>query len=179
MRHLLTFALCLTLAACSSAQVSPFDIADVRATLENAVSIVETGFNREDPILASQPIAASFTMDGNVAVRYRDGGWKSEWQGIGSFRTFCNDVIETHANIIMEMTVTDVMMTGDLATAVVQVDFYSMRADRTPPENHTASGLDYMVFERETGSWLMRRWEEKPPPPVYEEPAEESQEPEA
>jgi hypothetical protein len=168
------------LAACSSAQVAPFDIADVRANLENAVSIVETGFNREDPILASQPVGSSFTMDGNVAVRYRDGGWNSGWVGIGKFREYCNGVFGVHANIIMEMTVTDVMMTGDLATAIVQVDFYSMRSDRTPPENHTASGIDYLVFERDTGSWLLRRWEEKPPPPVFEEPpVEEPQEDES
>ena len=158
MRYLATIALCLTLVACGNAGTAPLDLESVRAVLLAALDVLNTGVEREDPILASQPISDRFSMNNNIAVRYLDEGWTGK--GAGKFREFFDEVFEIHANIEQQLVLIEVDLQGEVATARVGVDFSSLRVDRTPPENHTASGEDYFIFEREDGSWRLIRWDE-------------------
>lgn len=160
--------MCLALAACSSAATAPVDIGEVRAALANSLGIIATGIAREDPLLASQPVSDRFTMGNNVAVRYLDQGWNEQWVGIGKFREFFSGVFEIHANIEQLLTLRDVELIGDVATARVRNEFISSRVDRLPPESFTATGWDWLVFEREAGGWRLISWEEAPAPEPHE-----------
>ncbi|GEM_PF-2119358 len=161
MRAAIAVVACLALAACGGAATAPLDISEVRAALANSLSLLATGIEREDPLLASQPVSERFVMGGNIAVRYRDEGWSGE--GIGSFRDFFASVFELHANIGQSLTLRDVELIGDVATARVHNEFVSSRVDRVPPENYTAAGWDWLVFEREAAGWLLISWDEAPP----------------
>ena len=159
---------CLALGACSSAATAPLDIDEVRTALASSIGIIATGIEREDPLLASQPVSDRFTMGNNVAVRYRDQGWNDQWVGVGRFREFFTSVFEIHANIEQTLDLRDVELIGDVATARVHNEFLSSRVDRLPPENFTAAGWDYFVFEREAGGWRLLSWDEAPEPEPHE-----------
>jgi len=171
MRIVVTIATCLVLAACSGARSAPLDIAQVRAALTNEISILATGINREDPLLASQPVSPRFTMDGNIAMRYHQDGWDGE--GIGKFREFFAKVFTVHANIDQRFEIRDVNLTGEVAYVRVYNDFLSSRTDVTPPENYTAAGWDWLVFELDGGQWLLIRWDEAPEPELEPIPHDE------
>lgn len=166
MRATIAILVCAALTACASSATAPLDIDEVRTALEANLDILATGIEREDPLLASQPVSEKFVMGGNIAVRYRDEEWSGE--GIGSFREFFAGVFELHANIGQTLTLRDVELIGDVATARVHNEFVSSRVDRVPPENYTAAGWDWLVFEREAGGWRLISWEEAPAPEPHE-----------
>jgi len=166
MRILLAMLLCLALAACGGAGTAPLDETAVRALLTDELEIIAEGLNREDPVLASQPVSDLFVMGNNIAVRYLDAGWTG--QGVGSYRAFFDASLAVYDNILQKFELTDLQVTGDVAVARVQQDFSAVRIDRAPPENVTASSEEYFIFEREDGAWLLIRWDEVPPPPEDE-----------
>ena len=166
MRILLAILLCLALCACDGAGTAPLDADAVRALLTDELAIIAEGINREDPVLASQPVGDLFVMGNNIAVRYVDTGWGG--QGIGAFRAFFAASLNVYDNILQKLELTDLEVTGDVAVATVQEDFSAVRIDRAPPENVTASSVEYFIFEREDGAWLLIRWDEIPPPPAEE-----------
>ncbi|MCH7472627.1 hypothetical protein IIA79_06715 [bacterium] len=164
--------LLIALAACRGASGPPVDYDAVRAAVVSALGIINIGIEREDPILASQPLSELFTMGGNVAIRYSDEifpeGEGAPRSGIALFRGFFADAFEVHANIFHSFTLIELDLSGEVATATVEVEFNSLRVDRNPPENHVASGTDYLVFQLEGGAWRLVSWDEVPPP--FEEP---------
>jgi hypothetical protein len=173
MRTLSTICLCLLLAACGVSQTAPTEIAAVRALLTQEVAIIALGINREDPIMASQPVSDSFTMGGNVATRYGNQGWGGTGvNGVAWFRAFfggTGGAFAVNANIEQTMQLTDVELQGtDLATAVVYTNFSSVRVDKTPPEivpPQIEPWRDLMVFQREGGAWRLITWDWEPLPP--------------
>lgn len=171
MRALLACAAILGLSACGGAKTAPVDIAEVRTALDHAIKVIATGIEREDAVLASQPVSERFVMGNNVAVRYLDGGWSGE--GIGKFRTFFDSVFEIHSNISQTFEVRDVNQVGDVAAVRVYNELVSSRVDRTPPENSTAAGWDWFIFERDSGQWLLIGWDEAPEPAPEPEPEPE------
>lgn len=162
MRVILTVGLCLVLCTCSSSPGVPLDIDAVRAALTYEIGIIATGINHEDPLLASQPVSPRFTMNENVAVRYHQGGW--DGTGIGKYREFFAKVFTVHANIDQRFTIHDLSLNGEVAWVRVYNDFLSSRTDVTPPENYTAAGWDWLVFELDNGKWLLINWDEAPDP---------------
>jgi len=170
MRILATACLCLLLAACGVSQTAPVDIASVRALLTQEVAIIALGINREDPVLASQPVSDRFLMGANVAGRYRDQPF--DGRGVAAFRVFfggTDGVFGVNANIEQTMVLTDVELQGDdLAAAVVFTNFSSVRVDKTPPEivpPQIEPWRDLFVFQREGGAWRLINWDEAPLPP--------------
>ena len=159
-RYWLIIFTCLALSACSGAGGVPGGIQEVRAAVAAELRTLVTGVVREDPILASQPVAPNFTMNGNIAARF--GGPGLDGVGIGPFRSFFDQVFQIHANIDFTIEILDVELNGTVATVRALVTFNSLRADRTPPEQFTASGTDYFVFEVTRGAWLIRSWDEAP-----------------
>lgn len=162
----------LLLCGCSaSATVAPIDAAKVRASVDDSLALLDLAIEREDEVLASTVVADTFVMGNNVFIRYREAAW--EGQGVAKFRQFFETVFNQHANIFHEITVDEFEIVGDLATATVTVSFNSVKSNVTPPENYTAEGHDYMVFQRDSGSWKLHRWDEVPPQPEPEpEPGE-------
>jgi hypothetical protein len=164
MRAIAAIALCCILMACGSTSDVPLDITEVRVALIHQLGILATGINREDPMLASQPISERFRMDNNIAVRYHPDGWKTNDEGVGKFREFFSKAFEIHANIDQRLELRDLELTGEVAAARVWNWFVSSRTDRTPPENFTASGWDWLVFELDSGVWRLISWDEAPEP---------------
>lgn len=164
MRTLANIWVCLLLAGCGSARIAPLEIGPVRLAIEQALQTINTGIVTEDEILASQQIHDIFMMDGNISLRYRDVPW-GDVRGQGEFRKFFNTVFEIHANIYHSLVLIDLELTGDIATARVEVIFNSTRSDKIPPEGFAAEGTDLFIFQREGGSWLLIAWDEAPDPP--------------
>ena len=162
MKRLIITVLLLLLTSCGGSTTSPTEIADVRTALEFQINVLALGIEREDSILASQAISEKFRMGSNVAVRYDEGGWSGS--GIGKFREFFDDAFEIHSNIDQGLTILDIYLTGNVATARVHNEFLSSRVDWTPPDSFSAEGWDWMIFERDSGQWLLISWEEAPEP---------------
>lgn len=170
MRVIATTAFCLLLSACGVSQTAPTQIAAVRALLLQEVAIIALGINREDPILASQPVSDRFLMGPNVASRYRDQPF--DGRGVAAYRVFfggTDGVFAVNANIEQTLALTDVELQGiDLAAAVVFSNFSSVRVDKTPPEivpPQIEPWRDLLVFQREGGAWRLISWDEAPLPP--------------
>ena len=183
MRYILTILLCLALSACSGSTGTPDDLEAVRAVVLQSLSLLTEGLQREDAALASQPIGERFYMGPNVALRY--SGEAPGGLGIGPFRAYLTGVFAVQANISCQLELLDlqpqpaaaasrsVSGVGDVVWATVQVTFNSVRVDSAPPQNFTAEYTDYFVFERDSGAWLLERWDEVPPP-VHDEGGGES-----
>jgi len=167
MRNLVLTICCVALTGCGSARTAPVDLDTVRAALSAALQQLDTGINREDPLLASQVIGKSFVMGSNISIRYLDAPW--EGQGPVTFQDFFQAVFTNHANIFHQLVLTDIELAGDIAIARVQVQFNSTRIDRSPPESNFADGEDLCVFQREQGSWLLIDWSEAPPLPDHDQ----------
>lgn len=165
MRVVLAILLCLMLAACNGASTAPLEAEDVRAVIVDELGIIAEGINRENPVLASEPVGELFVMGNNIAVRYLDEGWPEGNEGIGFYRAFFEESFDQFDNILQKFEIKDLQITGDVAVAQVQEDFNAVRVDRVPPENVTASSVDFFIFERQDGEWLLIRWDEVPPPP--------------
>jgi hypothetical protein len=161
----------LAVAACG-AESAPLEEAQVRDEIINELGILATGIEREDAILASQPIDDEFIMGGNVAIRYLAAGWSGK--GVGSFRSFFAAAFAGMQNISQEFELDAINVNGSVTTCQVTGSFSGVQIDPVPPQNVNASGTDYMTFQRKGGQWLLVRWDEVPPaaPPVEEPPAE-------
>lgn len=174
MRTLVTIGLCLLLASCGGSESAPTDIISVRQVLEQEVGILALGINRENAVLASQPVSDRFVMGNNIAVRYIDRNW--DGRGIAAFRNFFgggDGVFAFNANIEQTLTLTDIELQGDeLAATIVLSSFSSVRVDRTPPEiipPPIEPWRDQLVFQREGGAWRLISWDEAPLPPEHDE----------
>jgi len=168
MRTVLTTLACCILASCMGAGGVPTGIAGVRTVITHDLTLLAAAVNREDPYTAAQPVSDSFVMGANVGTRYLDAGWTGV--GAGAFRAYLTGVFSVHANVDLTLTLGDVQLDGDVATATVSVDFTSVRIDRTPPESFaTGASDDYFVFKREPGAWRLIRWDVVPPPPPHDE----------
>lgn len=168
MRVFITICCCLILASCGKSRIAPLEIGHVRKAIAESLNVINMGIVREDEILASQPVHDLFEMDDNIAIRYRDQEWGDK-PGQTEFRKFFRVVFENHANIYHTLTLLDVELTGDVATARVDVAFSTTRVDRTPPEGYVAEGTDLFIFERVAGQWLLIKWDEAPIPPPHDE----------
>ena len=168
MRLTTTLCACLLLVSCGSSRIAPLEFDPVSLAIERALQTINTGIVREDEILASQQVHSRFVMGSNISLRYRDETW-GEGRGQGDFRKFFKDVFEIHANIYHSLVLIDLELTGDLASARVEVVFNSTRSDKIPPEGFAAEGLDLFIFEREGGSWQLIAWDETPDPPAHDE----------
>jgi hypothetical protein len=157
------FALLLAagIAACSTAG-APSGEAEVRAFIEESLGLIATGLQREDAVLASAPASDQFVMGSNVAIRYLDAGWNG--QGIGALRGFFSAAFQTQQNISQQFRLASLELVGGVATAVVVSEYSSVRVDRVPPENTTASGEDIMVFQLEDSGWRLVSWDQPLPP---------------
>jgi hypothetical protein len=155
-KRLLALLCCGLLIGCAGSGTAPLQFDEVRAVVLHNLSIIETGINAEDIFLASQPISDQFTMDNNVATRY-----STEWTGVGvgEFRNFWNRVFLDNANIEFRVELTELELSGDIATALCNTDYAAQRPDVVPPEIRVATDSDYLQFERSGGRWLLRRWE--------------------
>ncbi len=157
--------LLLVLQACSSSG-APTGEEEVRSLLETQLSIVAEGIEREDAILASQPVGSLFSMGANVALRYGSTTFPpagiSEVRGLRPFRTFFAEAFKQNANITQSFEVTDFEVNGDVATLTVTSTFNATRVDSVPPSNTTAELEDYMVFQREEGTWRLINWDQVP-----------------
>lgn len=160
----LAVILVLTLCSCG-ASVGPLEESEVRASILGSLKQVDSGIEREDAFLASAPAGELFRMNNNIAVRYSDGNF--EGSGPDALRGVYSKAFNRHANILHTMTLTELVVSGEVATATVEVEFNSLREDKVPPENFTSTSTDILVFTLDHGKWKIRSWEE---PPV-EEPA--------
>ncbi|MCC7478118.1 hypothetical protein IT575_06615 [bacterium] len=155
----------LALCACGSS-TAPLDDSGVQVLLERQISIVAEGIEREDAILASQPVGALFSMGGNVALRYGTATFPpagiSETRGLRPFRTFFAEAFKQNANITQSFEVSDFELNGDVATLTVTSTFNATRVDLVPPQNTTAELEDFMVFQREGGTWRLVNWDQVP-----------------
>ena len=170
MKHtstILTSILLLLLLGCGSSTTAPLEADAVRSVILANLAIIEAGFNSEDIFLASQPISDQFTLDNNVATRYGQP-WPEADRGPGKFRDYLNFVFQLNANIEFSLVLTDLDLSGDIATAHCSTDYASQRPDVIPPEIQVATTDDFLQFEREGGRWLLRRWEVQPEP-VHDE----------
>ena len=175
MRRYITLTLLLLLTACG-ASAGPQTEAEIQAAVLAALVELDTGIEREDPFLASHPAAEQFRMSNNIAVRYTDGEFSNS--GPAALRGLFSTAFALHANILHETTLQDFVINGDVATATVEIQFNSLRVDKVPPENFTATSSDILVFILERGNWKILAWDETPTeqppagqPPVQEEPA--------
>jgi hypothetical protein len=163
MPRLLATALVLLLCSCSGGGGGG---GDADAAVRGALQLLEAGIDREDAQLAAQPIGSHFFL-GALSIRYSDAAW----QPIGNpgpdpravFRAYMDNAFEALANPDQRFLVERVDVTGDIAVVRVESRFDAVRIDRTPTENVTFSGTDYMVFERERGAWRLVRWDEVAP----------------
>lgn len=170
--------LLLVLLGCGSSRSAPLELAAVEMLLTTQLSIMSAGIEREDFILASQPVGDLFIMGPNVALRYGSTTFPPanvEPRGLRPFRTFFNEAFKSNANISQSFTIEDIELNGDVATLTVASEFNSTRVDVTPPQNTTAALDDYMVFQREEGTWRLISWDEIPAevpvdPPLEGEP---------
>jgi hypothetical protein len=166
-RRFLPLALVLLCSACSG-NVGIDDPHAIRSIVLQELLQLETGIERGDTLRASSIVADAFTMDNNVATRYRDSDWSGS--GVASFRSFLNDVFHLHDNIELDFSLGDLVVEGDLATATVTVDWHSQRTDVVPPGQYVARSTDYFFFQRTAGSWLLLKWREVPaPPPPFDQ----------
>lgn len=158
----------LVAAALSACGVSgsPSGEAEVRAFVEESLRLIATGLQREDAVLASAPASDSFVMGSNVAIRYLDAGWSG--QGVGTLRAFFGAAFQVQQNISQSFHLASFELVGSVATVVVTSEYSSVRIDRVPPENTTASGEDIMVFQFEDSGWRLVSWDQplapEPPP---------------
>ena len=168
-RVLLLALLVAGLSSCGGS-TAPLDPIQLRSLLTQELLIISTGIERQDPLLASQPLDNDFHMDDNVAIRYQDSAWGGpDVKGPAPFLAFLNKVFGLHANIVMTLELSDVQQTGDLATASVHVVWNSTRTDNVPPGHYTADDHDYFFFRRRAEGWRLLRWQETPaPPPPFE-----------
>jgi len=164
-------AAALLCSACSASS-APLNEDEVHSQILTELEVISTGLEREDALLASQPIDDKFVMGGNVAIRYLDAGWSGE--GVGAYRNFFASAFVTLQNISQEFSIDALDVNGAVATCQITGSFSGVRVDLVPPQNVNASGTDYMTFQRKGGQWLLVRWDEVPPaePPAEEPPAE-------
>ena len=161
MRYLVLLML-FGLTACSSASTSR---SDTQAAIGAALDVLEAGFSSEDAILASQPIGEEFFLGSNVGARFSAGAWDvtETTPAVGRFRVFFNDAFAHFANTQLELTLSEVAVSGQLATATVATRLDAVRTDTTPAESVTYSTTDYMLFEWQGQGWRLIRWDEQPP----------------
>lgn len=146
---------------------TPTTADEVRAFAQQSLDLIATGLQREDAMLASTPASDGFTMDNNVAIRYLDAGWNGA--GVGAMRSFFDDAFQVQQNISQTFHIVSFHLVGDVASVVVTSDYSSVRVDKTPPENTTASTEDILVFQLEPEGWRLYRWfmplpPQEPPP---------------
>jgi hypothetical protein len=159
MRNLILLAGLLLLCACG-ASGTPVDEASVQAVLEQHLAVIANGIVREDPVLASQPASASFTMGANPGVRYLDSGWSGT--GVQAFRNYWEAVVGLYENISINLEIKSLDVNGDVATAVVDSKFSAVKMSSVPPESVTADGHDYMIWQLEPKGWRLIMWDEAP-----------------
>jgi len=152
---------CSMLFGCGGSSTAAQEYDAVRLVILNNLAIIQHGINAEDIFLASQPVSDQFTMDNNVATRYA-----AEWtgKGVGEFRNFWNGVFISSANIDFTIVLTELILSGDIATAYCSTNYTSQQPDIIPPEIKVSSENDFLQFERVAGQWLLRRWEAEPEP---------------
>src|SRR5687768_2667800 len=107
--------LCIILVLCVSCSTG--GSADPEAAIRDALALLATGIDREDPILASTPIGTNFFLDPNVASRY-GGQWSTETNrpAQGRFREFLNLAFQGVNNTSQTFTIETVDVNGDIAT---------------------------------------------------------------
>jgi hypothetical protein len=148
----------LFLSACSAGSSDTDADSAVRAALLR----ITTGINREDVLLASQPVSSRFQIGANVRSRYSAADWNSGNPGDAEFRGFFGAALLTLANVQQSMEITDLDVQGEVATAHVDAGFDALRILPAPAENVTYRTSDVLVFELEGGSWRLVSWDEVP-----------------
>jgi hypothetical protein len=166
MTKALTIFALLLLVGCS-ASAGPLTDAEIRSSVLAALAEIDAGIEREDPFLASNPAADLFRMNNNIALRYTGGEFSNS--GPAALRNLFSSAFDLHANILHEITLLDLTISGEVATAATEVEFNSLRVDRVPPENFTSTSRDTLVFVLERGNWKVLNWDETP---AVEEPEE-------
>lgn len=154
----------MLLSACG-ASTAPVEQDAVQKIVEQELGIISGGIENEDAITASQPISSLFVLGPNVALRYSVNPFPPagvEATGVRPFRAFFADAFRINANISQDFTLSELILTGDVATAKVQSVFNSTRIDSVPPQNTTATKDDFFIFQREGGAWRLVRWDEVP-----------------
>jgi hypothetical protein len=156
-----TLAMLAGLAGCGASSAPPGPV-ELRDLLNSELTRLATGLERQDALLAAEPIDDDFGMQNNVAARYSDANWSGS--GPSGFLAFLNNVFNLHANIQVSLEMSDLQQTGDLATATVHVVWNSTRTDAVPPGHYTADNVDYFFFRRRAAGWRLLHWQETPAP---------------
>ena len=132
----------------------------VSKSIVQTIALVERAITEEDPTLAGNQVADIFRLDGLVAFRFRRSNAPSQPAEQTNIATFLNDFFRDNQNILIELTVSNIVQNGDLATADLDFHLSATYAVESPPINYFVDALDRVTFQREVGAWKIIAWEE-------------------
>jgi len=139
----------------------PGDVSsNVRKAIEQTMALIERGIEEEDVILAANQASDIFTMDGLVAIRFRQKNSPAQPTSQSNISSLLNDFFRDNENIRINLVITDITQNGDLASAEMEFHLTATYAIESPPINYFVDALDRLTFQREVGAWKLIAWEE-------------------
>jgi hypothetical protein len=157
------------LAGCMSGSTSPLapggggDTSAQTAAVEQAVTNLARDIQTEDLNAMRDLFSSLFTLDSNLALRFPTTSTTSDSPYATSDEiAFFNDFFQQNENITCTLAVSEVVITGSVATVHAHFTLSSLYILDVPPTTYQAEGDDLMVYAVSDGQWKLTTWQADP-----------------